>query len=132
MPVPTLTQGCDYTKTAGVNIMLGFFYLTDWEKEEHGQQHVYQFTDDLLALNRCVPVGVVMPAEWRGICTPFVLEEWEKALRGHPDQRFARYIISGIREGFRIGFDYATHSCVPARRNMLSTQRSSATTLTRR
>ena len=29
-------------------------------------------------------------------------------------------MVNGIREGFRIGFDYSTHSCKRARKNMSS------------
>jgi hypothetical protein len=41
----------------------------------------------------------------------------------HPDQVFRKYVVDGIRHGFRVGFDYAragpTHS---SRGNMISSQ----------
>lgn len=44
-------------------------------------------------------------------------KEWAASLAGHPDKEFADYVVSGIREGFRIGFNYS-HSCKNAARNM--------------
>ena len=40
------------------------------------------------------------------IATPLKADKWEEALRSHPDRLFVKYILTGIREGFRIGFDY--------------------------
>lgn len=31
--------------------------------------------------------------------------EWEKALEGHPDQQLREYLITGFKEGFRVGFN---------------------------
>ena len=44
------------------------------------------------------------PAVFRP-ATPLVLAAWERALAGHPDQRFSRYILAGIAKGFHIGAD---------------------------
>ena len=41
-----------------------------------------------------------------GVATPLRLEAWARALAAHPDQAFARYILDGLREGFRIGFQW--------------------------
>ena len=43
-----------------------------------------------------------------------------KYLSSHPDSRFTQYIVQGIKEGFRIGFNYQTHHCFPAKSNLLS------------
>lgn len=78
-------------------------------------------TESLLALESCTPLETqVHPGEWAMIVTPLRLREWEKALSTHPDQEFARYVCSGIREGFRIGFDYRRASCRPGPGNMKS------------
>ena len=37
--------------------------------------------------------------------TPLKLQEWESALVSHPDREYSHYLIQGIREGFRVGFD---------------------------
>ena len=44
---------------------------------------------------------------------------WEQVLANHPDHQFRDYVVNGIREGFRVGFDYSKN-CVPANRNMRS------------
>lgn len=57
---------------------------------------------------------------WSRITTPLEWSEWEEALKSHPDQQYRAYIVTGLREGFRVGFDYAHHSCQSATRNMHS------------
>ena len=34
---------------------------------------------------------------------------WQDHLHSHPDKNLADYVIQGIRDGFRVGFDYAYH-----------------------
>ena len=46
-------------------------------------------------------------------------EEWLKALASHPDHAFTDYLLSGIRNGFHIGFD-RRHSCQRSTGNMQS------------
>lgn len=41
----------------------------------------------------------------QAIINPLVLQEWEKMLAGYLGQRFGNYLLSGIREGFRVGFN---------------------------
>ena len=36
--------------------------------------------------------------------TPLVVDAWASALQQHPDRAFARYIVNGLRQGFRVGF----------------------------
>ena len=38
----------------------------------------------------------------------------------HPDREFVEYLLQGIREGFRIGFNYQECVCKPAAGNMKS------------
>ena len=52
--------------------------------------------------------------------TPLRVAAWREALASHPDQEFASYIVQGITEGFRIGFDYNGHSCQKASTNLVS------------
>ena len=51
-----------------------------------------------------------------GITTPLHWPAWELALYSHPDRIFADLIVNGIKEGYRIGFDYSylpvTKSCI--------------------
>ena len=38
--------------------------------------------------------------------TPLKAATWSQVLVAHPDKAFARYLLAGITEGFRIGFRY--------------------------
>ena len=59
-----------------------------------------------------------IPRQGSRIATPLQPEEKE-ALEGHPDRRFRDYIVRGIRQGFRIGFNRRSGSAPRAcRRNM--------------
>ena len=80
-------------------------------------------TESLLALDSCRPLEAqVHHGDWATIVTPLQPREWERALLAHPDQEFARYVCSGIREGFRIGFDYRCARCKSGPGNMKSVQ----------
>ena len=70
---------------------------------------------DLLRLDSCRPQGG--SPVWLGdeVTTPLVWQEWDKALRDHPDQRLRAYITNGIRYGFRLGFEYGS-PCRPTRK----------------
>ena len=48
-------------------------------------------------------------------------EAWRAALADHLDKSYVDYILRGITEGFRIGFNYSHHTCRPSHGNMLST-----------
>ena len=80
----------------------------------------YEYTNDLLALDgaRRRELGSVDP-ELRGIHSPLSdrLPRWEQALAGHPDSAFAHYVLSGLRAGFRVGFEHSS-PLAAAGRNM--------------
>ena len=62
-----------------------------------------------------------IPALLQNITTTLVYKEWAEQLRSHPDVEFGGYVLRGISQGFRIGFDYAKMiSCESARSNMQS------------
>ncbi len=82
----------------------------------------YLYTRHLVALDGCrpsarSPAGAVVGSQ---VVTPLRVQTWRHYLQQHPDKEFARYLLSGIEEGFRIGFRYADCKCRPARRNMPS------------
>ena len=58
------------------------------------------------------------------LITPLKWKMWERALAHHPDHQF-RDITSGIREGFRIEFDY-NKQCKPMGKNMMSARQNPA------
>jgi len=43
---------------------------------------------------------------------------WRKYLADHPDEDFRDYILEGIQQGFRVGFDYQGKKCHPAAGNL--------------
>ncbi len=77
---------------------------------------------DLLAMNACQPrMPSRLPPPFSGILTPLKWRDWHFCLQNHPDQHFTAYVTEGIRDGFRLGFDYRFHpSCRSASRNMTS------------
>ena len=48
-----------------------------------------------------------------------ILREWIEELKDYPDAEFRGYILNGIKNGFRIGFNRAV-TCKPASSNMHS------------
>ena len=63
---------------------------------------------------------MTVPSSLTTVTLPLQWKEWEDCLRNHRDWRFATYITSGIREGFRVGYDYQTHRFKKAEVNMRS------------
>ena len=82
----------------------------------------YAYMEQLELMNSCTPSPEtpVLPERWARIKTPLKAEEWEWELRDLPDRRCASFLVKGISEGFRLGFDYTNNRCTRARRNMLS------------
>ncbi len=64
----------------------------------------YGYMADLLCLDACRPEQDHQCKELSVISTPLRLHEWERSLVNHPDSAFARYICSGLKEGFRVGY----------------------------
>ena len=78
-------------------------------------------TEALRALDSCRPTSAQHhEADWSRVTSPLKPEVWEKALESHPDWDFVTLICSGIRYGFRVGFNYQASSCKSAKGNMLS------------
>ena len=61
-----------------------------------------------------------VPSELCCITTPLIAATWEEALRQHPAKQFRDYVVSGIKSGFRVSFDYTNHKLVSSKSNMLS------------
>lgn len=96
-----------------ITLMAGVRHGTEW----------YPYTKDLMEFERRKRRGMdiaLIPQGMREIRTPLVVSEWERELRGHPDREYAEYILRGIREGFRIGFEYENHAHISASSNMKS------------
>lgn len=74
----------------------------------------YRYMEDLIRLEGCrlpEPMGLVQSLQASN--SPLRWQEWDTGLSTHPDQRFRQYIVNGIREGFRVGFDYRCRHPVP-------------------
>ena len=81
----------------------------------------YRYTNDLLVLDRISSRGAQQQVQERllGVISPLVLEHWESMLASHPDRKLVRYILQGIHDGYRIGFD-GSKPLRLARKNMMS------------
>ena len=88
------------------------FSHTDWGS-------MYPYTADLMALDFCRSRQPHAYPQLSEIATPLNPAAWEMALQAHPDRAYARYLVTGIRQGFRIGFDWQT-KLQSATRNMQS------------
>ena len=62
---------------------------------------------------------------FNAVTTPLVYSEWAAQLQFHPDREFCNYVLNGIANGFRIGFNPSKVQCVSAKGNMQSARRHS-------
>jgi len=54
--------------------------------------------------------------------TPILHEVWDAALANHLDDSYSTYLLKGLREGFRVGFEYGSCRYTSARSNMQSAE----------
>ena len=52
------------------------------------------------------------------INSPLSVSGWRYLLRGYPNQDLVHFFLSGISEGFRIGYNYKEFTCKSARTNL--------------
>ena len=78
--------------------------------------------EDLKIFDRRLPRGGEghLPEKFARIVTPLRSENWALHLSELPDRECAEYVLRGLGEGFRIGFDYENCSWRGAQSNMLS------------
>ena len=60
-----------------------------------------------------------VPSWLRRVATPLIWREWDRDLSNHPSLEFREYILGGIKNGFRIGFNRRAN-CRSASRNLHS------------
>ena len=72
----------------------------------------YAYTDDLsmLAMRRS-PVPYLAVSGWDHIQCSMPVEAWAACLSDHPDRAYCDYLLSGVREGFRIGYQQDQMCC---------------------
>jgi len=86
-----------------------------------GKDGRYVYIRDLLMLNQGLSVARLVKRELARVVTPLKVEEWEKALKSHSDADFARYIVEGLKFGFRLGMRH--HMVKNAKANLPSARR---------
>ncbi len=83
----------------------------------------YVYMTDLLALGEKVPDSPVhwpdIPG-WNQIVTPMAVGEWDTQLSSHRDESYRKYLVEGLWQGFRIGFNHGSAKCKSAVSNMSS------------
>ena len=85
-----------------------------------GDWRSYNYTEDLLNLEKKQSATpYCLPVEARTITSPFMVENWAKALNQHPDKTFVHYLVKGMADGFHIGFDRRVN-CKSVEKNMKS------------
>ena len=77
--------------------------------------------EHLVTLDLMRPPPSVVPEALTEIVTPLHWQAWDRRVAPHPDQRYQTYIVNGIKQGFRVGFDYTRPLC-SARSNMSSSR----------
>ena len=63
---------------------------------------------------------ILVPPKATAITTPLVTAHWQKSLAEYPNRALVHFYISGISQGFRLGFNNPTSSLRSARRNLIS------------
>ena len=72
----------------------------------------------MLHLQSCVnPSPPALPLELSRIISPLIPSAWSHFLQFHPDQGYAKYLLTGITQGFRIGFQYTSPTLLSAKSN---------------
>ena len=96
-------------------------FVGDGVGVSEGGLGMYPYTSSLLELSRCTPSRArVLEGPWARVVTPLKASVWEKLLCNHPDRDFVQFICTGIREGFRIGFNGALVNCRSVAGNLRS------------
>ena len=80
----------------------------------------YRYLPDLLAMNSCRFSGRGPRPDSVSSVSPLEVVAWRREPASHADQSFAKYILDGLRDGFKIGLAYANANCKSAKRNKQS------------
>ena len=82
--------------------------MLDFHCHCHITDGEYVYTADLLKLDACrdreCKGKSTVQERLAGVFSPLLLPQWEAMLESHPDREYVNYILSGIRDGFRIGY----------------------------
>ena len=88
------------------------FLLTDIDNDLqhhlHGQvrDKKYYYLNHLMALDACNPLcedsNLYLSSS---VTSPLIFDNWTRELSSHPDKAYTQYILRGISQGFRIGYN---------------------------
>ena len=65
-----------------------------------------------------VPTAILVPPQASRIHTPLIISKWQEALLNHPHHLLVDFFLTGISQGFRIGFNHPADKLKSARRNL--------------
>ena len=65
-----------------------------------------------------VPTAILVPPQASRIHTPLIINKWQEALVNHPHHLLVDFFLTGISQGFRIGFNHPADKLKSARRNL--------------
>ena len=108
---------------AGARSLRGNVYTTPYPIHCPHIGSQYAYMDDLWQLDRS-PASV--PRVWlrsqvlQPSPTPLLAPVWQAALRGYPDPRLHHFLVQGLQEGFRIGYNAPRGQLRSAKRNIPS------------
>ena len=67
-----------------------------------------------------VSSSILVPSGATAITTPLVQVQWQRYLSNHPNNTLVNFFISGISQGFRLGFNRPLSQLKSARKNLSS------------
>ena len=65
-----------------------------------------------------VPTAILVPPQASRIHTPLIINKWQEALVNHPHHLLVDFFLTGISQGFIIGFNHPADKLKSARRNL--------------
>ena len=65
-----------------------------------------------------IPAVVLVPPEAANITTPLKHDKWQLYLSDYPDAALTKFFITGITQGFRLGYNSPLSSLKSARKNL--------------
>lgn len=93
---------------------------TDYSEPWRDPRGKYRYMEELKRLDNAHGASVpVVDPRLSPIITPLNLGAWSKCLEYHPDKAFVQYILTGVTQGFRVGFNTGAR-LRPAKRNIPS------------
>jgi len=67
---------------------------------------------------RTSATDIQVPANANSVSTPLIPSTWEALLTSHPNRQLVQFFMSGISQGFRIGFKQPKKTLKSAKRNL--------------